>query len=176
VDWEALTTVYEARRRRPFLERLAGSVERPIRPRGAREAADLIARVNAASPESRGDVLLGYVREQVGAVLRLDPTRIDVEQGLFDMGMDSLMALDVKTRLETAVNRRLPSTLTFNYPTVTALAGYLASEVLAVAPVGPPSVPLDDKPEIPRREPETRDELSEEELAAMLAQKLEGLR
>ena len=35
-------------------------------------------------------------------MLRLDVTRIDVEKGLFDMGMDSLMALDLKTRLETA--------------------------------------------------------------------------
>jgi acyl transferase domain-containing protein/acyl carrier protein len=176
VDWGALTSVYEARRRRPFLERLAASAERPIRPRDDRDAADLIARVSAASPETRGDLLLAYVREQVGAVLRLDPSRIDVEQGLFDMGMDSLMALDVKTRLETAVNRRLPSTLTFNYPTVTALAAYLASDVLAAAPVGATSAPPAHKPEPFRHEPETRDDLSEEELAAMLAQKLEGLR
>ncbi|HJR00339.1 MAG TPA: type I polyketide synthase [Methylomirabilota bacterium] len=176
VDWGALTSVYEARRRRPFLERLAASAERPIRSPHHRGAADLIARVNAAAPDSRSDLLLGYVREQVGAVLRLDPMRIDVEQGLFDMGMDSLMALDVKTRLETAVDRRLPSTVIFNYPTVTALAAYLASELLAGPLVGASSARPDDKREPSRHEPQTRDDLSEEELAAMLTQKLEKLR
>jgi len=39
------------------------------------------------------------------------------------------MSVELKSRLERAVNRKLPSTLTFNYPTVTALVDYLLREI-----------------------------------------------
>ena len=145
-------------------------------PNGARpEPTNLRARLEAAPPEARRDLALEHVRSAAAAVLGLDSARVDCEQGLFDMGMDSLMAVDLKTRLETATGERLPSTLTFNYPTVIALAGYLAGDVLGVpgeaaspaAPVAQPSSAASDS---------TRDDLSEDELAALLAEKLGRIR
>ncbi len=119
--------------------------------------------------------MLEHVRDAAAAVLGLDPGRVDLEQGLFDMGMDSLMAVDLKARLEAATGQRLPSTLTFNYPTVTALAGYLTDEVLGAslkpeaAPTPPPSAvaPVTDA---------SRDDLTEDELAVLLAEKLGRMR
>ena len=105
-------------------------------------------------------------------VLGLSEARIDPDQGLFDMGMDSLMAVDLKTRLEAAVGHRLPSTLTFNYPTVTALAGYLADEVLGSRPAADSPA----SPAAPTPADASRDDLSEDELAALLAEKLGRIR
>ena len=44
---------------------------------------------------------------------------------MFDLGMDSLMAVELKRSLEAGTGLQLPSTLTFNYPTIRAMAGYL---------------------------------------------------
>jgi hypothetical protein len=48
--------------------------------------------------------------------------------------MDSLMSVELKRRLERGAGRPLPSTLTFNYPNVCALAGFLERELRATTP------------------------------------------
>jgi hypothetical protein len=54
----------------------------------------------------------------------------DPQQGFFHMGMDSLMAVQLKSRLENRLGKSLPNTLIFNYPTIESMAGYLAEESL----------------------------------------------
>jgi acyl transferase domain-containing protein/acyl carrier protein len=43
----------------------------------------------------------------------------------FDAGMDSLMALELRNRLQAALGANLPATLVFDYPNIEALAGAL---------------------------------------------------
>ena len=45
------------------------------------------------------------------------------------MGLDSLMAIELKGRLERLVTTTLPPTLAFKYPTVSALADFLETTV-----------------------------------------------
>ena len=103
-------------------------------------------------------------------MLGLDPSRpIDCEQGLFDLGMDSLMAIQIRSGLEAAVGRRLPSSVVFNYPTISALARYLGTtDVVApsvAAPIPAPSTEV-------AAGAAADESLSEDELAAMLADRL----
>jgi hypothetical protein len=95
---------------------------------------------------------------------------------LFDMGLDSLMAVDLKSRLEAGVGQPLPSTLTFNYPSVGALANFLLQDVLGDAAEPVPAAAREVRPAeeaVASRDPEA--DLSEEELAALLRQKLDQL-
>ena len=71
--------------------------------------------------------------------------------GLFDLGMDSLMAVELKRRLERGVGQPLPSTLTFNYPNVGALAGFLETVLQAPHPVTVSSAAVAADPARPRR-------------------------
>jgi acyl carrier protein len=81
---------------------------------------------------ARIDALIAHVTGAVAAVLKLDAGRsIDAREGFFDLGMDSLMAVELKTRLECLFGAPLPSTLTFNYPNIEALAGFLDVELFA---------------------------------------------
>jgi hypothetical protein len=102
-----------------------------------------------------------------------------LDQALFDMGMDSLMAVELKGRLERSLGVPLPSTLTFNYPTIEALASYLLSEALgfdstptpekgAPAPTLPPAKALSTN--------ESFDDLSEDEISLLLLRKMEQIK
>ncbi|MCB9541167.1 MAG: hypothetical protein H6703_01800 [Myxococcales bacterium] len=58
---------------------------------------------------------------------------LDPDRPLRELGLDSLMALEVRKRLAAVVGRALPATLVFDHPTVTALLAALAPAA-AVAP------------------------------------------
>ena len=84
-----------------------------------------------------------HVRRHVLTVLGAPATlTVRADQGLRDVGLDSLMALELKDRLQVSVEQPLPATLVFDYPTIAAITDYLAREVLglAVAPVHTPAV------------------------------------
>jgi len=128
VDWTVFRPVYEARASRHLLERI--EMAPAVRPAGI---ATLGCLVEQAPPHAKWDVLRGHVRDEVRAVLRLDPSREpDPRRGLLSMGMDSLMAVELKNRLQSGVGEPLPSTLTFEYPTIEALALYLATNVFGL--------------------------------------------
>jgi acyl carrier protein len=71
-------------------------------------------------------------------VLMQSATRIDVVMPLKALGLDSLMALEFRNRLEAGLGLTLPATLVWNYPTLTALATHLATklEIPLDAPAG----------------------------------------
>ncbi|PYQ40336.1 MAG: hypothetical protein DMF77_18635 [Acidobacteria bacterium] len=174
VDWATLKPVYEAKRRRPFLEQVGAPTRaRPTAP--AETGSDILQRLEAARPQDRRDLLVEHVRGAVAKVLRLEPGRvIELSRGLFDLGMDSLMSVELKSRLEASLGRPLPSTLTFNYPNVGALVDYLAKEALSLALSAPPE-PVTAPAELVIVAADDGD-MSEDELAMQLAEKLAELR
>ncbi|MET0507245.1 MAG: beta-ketoacyl reductase, partial [Burkholderiaceae bacterium] len=137
VDWAALRALHESRRRRPLLESLG--VAEPVATTAAEGAAvataELMTRLARLQSTQRLDALVDFVESQVVAVLGLDRgSPVALDTGLFDLGMDSLMAVELKRRLEQGVGLPLPSTLTFNYPNVRALAGFLDRSVRPTLP------------------------------------------
>ncbi|WP_218081869.1 type I polyketide synthase [Anthocerotibacter panamensis] len=135
-------------------------------------ALDLNQRLAQALPGERLELLVNHVREQAAKVLGFTQT-LDPRQPLRDLGLDSLLALNLTRNLGATLGRTLPATLLFNHPTVEALAGHLARGVLA----------LDlTEPEAPPMAPDSLDHLatqlqalSEDELEALLLQKLDLL-
>jgi myxalamid-type polyketide synthase MxaE and MxaD len=177
VDWGVLRAVFEARRRRPFLGDIAPLENVTLRTgEKNRLPSSLVVQLLSARVEDRHEILLARVRAESAAVLALDPQDVDIQQGLFDMGMDSLMSVELKTRLEHCVGRPLPTTLTFNYPSVGALAEFLGRELLTATPDKAPSTTATTSTASPgggrATVDETTDDLTEEELEALLAQKL----
>jgi acyl transferase domain-containing protein/SAM-dependent methyltransferase len=141
------------------------------------EAGALVDELVGALPGERHELLVELVRRSIARVLRIsDPGRIQRDQPLLDLGFDSLMAVELRNVLRQglALERKLPATLVFDHPTVTAIAGYLDRVV------GGEDVPEDPAPEpavrrvIPAGQhgAEVIAELSEEEVEAMLLEKL----
>ncbi len=99
----------------------------------------------AALPVNRRlDWLRDYTQRAVGRVLGMTD-RPNRATGFADLGMDSLMALQLRRQLERAFQCALPATLAFEYPTVDALSSYLLEQVLTLAETRPTIASLEKR-------------------------------
>ena len=89
------------------------------------------------------------------------------------MGMDSLMSVELRRKLEVGTGLKLPSTLTFNYPNVNALAGFLETR-FAPQEAATPKAPAASADANTRQTAED-DDMSEEDIMARLRAKLDTL-
>jgi len=135
VDWRTYLTQGLRGGRNALLDELAtGSVSEPNRSAPNVDVqpgqADVRARIAAAPAARQRGVLATFVRERALAVLGLDSARaIDPAMPLGDLGLDSLLAVELRNLLSTALALRLPATLLFDYPTIDALTGHLFAEI-----------------------------------------------
>ncbi|MFF1909892.1 SDR family NAD(P)-dependent oxidoreductase, partial [Kitasatospora sp. NPDC058218] len=87
-------------------------------------------RTAALPADQRAEAVLDLVRTQVATVLgHATPQSIDAERAFKELGFDSLTAVELRNRLIGATGLRLPSTLVFDYPTLSAVTGHLLDEV-----------------------------------------------
>ncbi len=96
---------------------------------------ELLWQLQKTPANQRQAALVEHLQQEVAAVLGWAATdRPDPTLGFFDMGLDSLLAVELKTKLEQQLGQALSATIAFNYPTITTLAEYLLQDVLALHP------------------------------------------
>ena len=169
-DWPTFLRQYAAGAEPPLFRTMAReSAQRAEARQEAAAQGGLQQRLEEAPPSERHGILLAHVREQVAKVLGLDSTRPpSLTRGLTDMGMDSLMVVELRNRLQTSLGAKLPSTLVFEHPTIEALSTFLAQEVLSLAPPATGSEPEPATPSAAER----LEELSQKELSDSLLKEL----
>jgi acyl transferase domain-containing protein len=94
---------------------------------------DFLERLQNVPLNKRHDILMNCIQDQVLKVLGIESAEdMDPTQALHEAGLDSLMAVELRNLLGNGLRlkRLLPATLVYDYPTITALAGYLEREVL----------------------------------------------
>ncbi|MEN0062872.1 MAG: SDR family NAD(P)-dependent oxidoreductase [Myxococcota bacterium] len=82
----------------------------------------LRARLDALPEAERPSALLQSLTELVASILRADVSDVTHHTGFFDLGFDSLMAVELAQRLQRDFDPDLPLTLAFDHPTVDQLA------------------------------------------------------
>jgi acyl carrier protein len=126
----------------------------------------------------RSAALLGHVREEVARVLQLAPGQaIEPDRGLKELGLDSLMAVELRNRLQASTGRVWPTTLAFDHPTLGALVRHLEQELFSRAAATPAPTPsatdLDSTPEIGERlSDDAVADLSDEEASQLLLEEI----
>ncbi len=128
VDWDRYLESHYSKEPPPFFEAVAGGRAAPE----MESSIQLAGWLNETPVGERHARLFDYVRSQVAATLGMtSPEQLEPRQRLFDIGIDSLMAVELKNRLESGLGIPLRSTLVFDYPTVAALVKHLSEDVLS---------------------------------------------
>ncbi len=83
---------------------------------------ELCKRLEAAAPRSRVRELEQIIAEELGAVMGIDPESFDVDQPLGSLGLDSLMAMELRSHLESKLGVEIPAASLFDNPTIMSLA------------------------------------------------------
>ena len=96
----------------------------------ATSTSSLAHRLNGLSSSEQHELLVGAVCSEAATVLgRPAPDDINPDTAFQDFGLDSLTAVELRNRLKSATGLSLPPTLTFDYPTPTAVADYIGRRI-----------------------------------------------
>ncbi|MBF0099467.1 MAG: acyltransferase domain-containing protein [Desulfobacterales bacterium] len=80
--------------------------------------------------QERRTILTMHLKRMVAAVLKMNDSDVAARERLFDLGLDSVMALELKNLLQKELQIVLSATLLFDYPTIESLLDYLLDEIL----------------------------------------------
>ncbi|HSS03783.1 MAG TPA: SDR family NAD(P)-dependent oxidoreductase, partial [Solirubrobacterales bacterium] len=121
---------------------LRGMVQLPTR---RRSAGSLLAKLATLPKDEQEPYVLELVCGEIAETLGHDSAEaIDPETAFLEMGLDSLGAVELRSRFGSLSGLHLPATLAFDYPTPAALAKYLCAEALAGSPGSEPGAAPDD--------------------------------
>jgi myxalamid-type polyketide synthase MxaD len=173
VNWSKYHEFYPAGTEPPLLSELVNE-EAASQPPAAHSGEKRCAILDAA-PADQTKLIESYVTEQVARVLGLSPSRLDIQQPLTNLGLDSLMAVELKNRISADLGVNVPMVKFLQGFSVaqaaTQLLAQLATE--AAGPSEPGTLALaregsaDDEDLLANI-----DKLSEEQVNSMLAEML----
>ncbi len=126
LDWNSLRRFMPRAGTPKFSElaRLAGN-SKELR----EDRTDLFAMAAELPEEELLQAVIGMLKEVVGEVLRIAPEKIDEERQLYDMGLDSLMGVELAVAIESRFGIKLPAMILSENPTIRKLATYFIQQL-----------------------------------------------
>ncbi|NER24033.1 MAG: KR domain-containing protein, partial [Symploca sp. SIO1C2] len=124
VNWFQFLQQFPGNKIPTFLSEIAIQVE--LSEKIAPKQSELLDKLKKVNQQERINLLIDYLTNVVAKVLHLNNNNLpDINQGFFDMGMDSLMAVEFGNRLQSDLGVFLSSTTVFEYSNIKELAVYL---------------------------------------------------
>lgn len=123
IDWGKWRQSFRGLQDNPLVERiLASGVEFE---ESSGQAGDWRVRIEAAVSEAREEIIVQALQEIVGSVLRVKPDSLRPDQPLTDLGLDSLMGVEIENLIETSVGVALPPTSLMRARTIGQIASLI---------------------------------------------------
>ena len=128
VDWPVLADNFDEAP--SFLAELLLDEEESAAPSDLSAASDLLSHLRESPSDAWADILVPFLQRELQAVLRLSAVPAPTV-GFFDLGMDSLMAVELRNRLNRTLagEYTVSNTAVFDYPNIVALAAHLGTEL-----------------------------------------------
>ena len=126
VDWAKWRQFFRSMQETPLLERILASVE------GQEDGvvtSDWRLKIESAAPKDRELIIAAAVRDVVGSVLRVKPDSLRDGQPLTDLGLDSLMGVEIENSLEAAIGVTLPPASLMRARTIRQIASLIAGHM-----------------------------------------------
>jgi acyl carrier protein len=133
IDWRQWSQAYPLFAESPLLsELMREEVDASSQTEGPHVQAEMIRNtLLAEEPKRRQRLLEEYCSEEVARVLRLPVSKLDVYQPLTSLGLDSLMAVELKNRLEVDLGLVVPMVSILQDPNVVQLSTLLLEQLSA---------------------------------------------
>jgi acyl carrier protein len=138
VDWGKWRQFFRGMQENPLLERILASVEDQ---EGASVTSDWRVKIESAAPKDRESIIAAAVRDVIGAVLRVKPESLRDDQPLTDLGLDSLMGVEIEQSLEAAIGVALPPASLMRARTIGQIASLVAGHMDGKTALPSPSAP-----------------------------------
>ena len=119
VDWTRFFERLPIARANPFLDELRFQADTGVTPEASGAA---LASLLALPAEERPAALQGFIRGELATVLQLDPDELPIDRPLNTVGLDSLMALELKNKVEVGLSVNLPIVSLIQGPTIEELS------------------------------------------------------
>jgi acyl transferase domain-containing protein/acyl carrier protein len=179
IDWSKFASQLPSNVKFPLLEKLLVTA-----PQTEVKKSQFRQQLEAASTSDRKTLLIAFIRSQLAKLLGIAPEEIEPQMSFSDLGMDSLMAVELRNSLQTSLDCSIPASLAFDYPTLETIADYLATKMQKTEELEesqhspPPGQPQGDCPYSPHSSSylPLLDELSDSDAEALLISKLNSLR
>ena len=172
VAWPAFLRQRSGSEALSFFEELAvDSVREETQAEPKKPPQALPSRLGKAVGQERTKIIRQFVDDIIRRILQLEASfTINPKQGLSDLGMDSLMSIELKNLMQRETGLPLPATLAFDYPTPEALAELISTKFPDMSsgkePANPKASDLDSA------ELRTITNLSEEEAETLLLKEI----
>jgi acyl carrier protein len=136
VDWAKWRQFFRSLHEDPLLERIFASVEAQ---EGGSVTSDWRIKIDSAAPKDREAIIATAVRDVIGSVLRIKPDSLRDDQPLTDLGLDSLMGVEIENSLEATIGVSLPPTSLMRARTIGQIASLISGHMEAAtsAPAAP---------------------------------------
>jgi acyl transferase domain-containing protein len=138
IDWSKFLAQYAVGQSPPLLDRLA----EPAAAEPAATVLTLSERLRAVPAGDEEAILVAYVRECLGAVLGMRSDEVGVDVPLLQLGLDSLMAIEVRNRIESGGGPVIAMTRYLDGSDVRGIAQAIYESMSFAPPVA--AAPLDD--------------------------------
>ncbi|MBV9791263.1 MAG: SDR family NAD(P)-dependent oxidoreductase, partial [Chloroflexi bacterium] len=138
-DWTTFTALYGVKSSARFFEQIQNRTPEQIVQVAV--SSDQRDQLLSLPPTERRAQLLDDLRRQVAGVLRLEPARLDVEQPLNTLGLDSLMAVELKNGIEASLRVSLPMVTFLQGPSIAQLTDEILDRLGDAAPIAASAPP-----------------------------------
>jgi thioester reductase-like protein len=128
-DWSIFGQQFSAGRRPPLLSALLDPVDLSPTTVPAAPSRELVNRLQAAPTAERHALVMTYLQEKAAKVLGLSTTTLNPEQPLHELGLDSLMAVELTSLIRTELQVELPIRALIEDPSITNIAAIVLDQL-----------------------------------------------